>query len=306
MKNTKREPQIKKYFIAILMTLSIVLSAITPIFAANTVLAKPTPSNVLVNGKKISFNAYNINDFNYFKLRDLALALNGSEKQFNVGWDEGKNTIVLTSNMPYAKREGETIDSAIGKTNKNALLSSQTILKDGKYIKLEAYNIDDYNYFKLRDIGQAFDFGVDWDEAGNNVVIDTSKGYTIPQLPVKLYLPNDNADGFITVIEKTDGTAQNIISLLVDKKAIPAGCGLNYLILDGKGSGTADMNAAYGNALSQTGTTGEYMFLGSVVNTLLDYYGLKSIRLTIDGAVPQTGHSYLDKPLVFFKNFNIG
>ena len=34
------------------------------------------------------------------------------------------------------------------------------------------------NYFKLRDIGQMFDFGVDWDSARNTIVIDTGKGYT--------------------------------------------------------------------------------------------------------------------------------
>jgi len=137
-----------------------------------------------VNGNKVSFNSYNINDYNYFKLRDLALALSGTQKQFNVGWDADKNLIVLTSNMMYAKSPGETIDSTPATSNKTAVPSSQTIIKDGNNITLEAYNIDGYNYFKLRDIGQAFNFGVDWDAVGNNVVIDTSKGYTDNQNPV--------------------------------------------------------------------------------------------------------------------------
>jgi uncharacterized repeat protein (TIGR01451 family) len=41
-----------------------------------------------------------------------------------------------------------------------------------------AYNIEGNNYFRLRDIGEALDFGVTWDSAKNTVVIDTSKGYT--------------------------------------------------------------------------------------------------------------------------------
>ena len=57
-------------------------------------------------------------------------------------------------------------------------LTSSKIIKDGVEVQFTAYNIGGNNYFKLRDIGAAFDFGVDWDGARNTIVIDTSKGYT--------------------------------------------------------------------------------------------------------------------------------
>jgi len=60
---------------------------------------------------------------------------------------------------------------------KTAVPTSSKILLDGKEVAFTAYNIDGNNYFKLRDIGQAFDFGVDWDGARNTIVIDTGKGY---------------------------------------------------------------------------------------------------------------------------------
>ena len=41
-----------------------------------------------------------------------------------------------------------------------------------------AYNIGGNNYFKLRDIGQAMNFGVDWDSTKRTIAIDTSKAYT--------------------------------------------------------------------------------------------------------------------------------
>jgi len=44
----------------------------------------PTASDVLVNGEIIAFDAYNISDSTYFKLRDIAYVLNGTEKQFEV------------------------------------------------------------------------------------------------------------------------------------------------------------------------------------------------------------------------------
>ena len=49
---------------------------------------------------------------------------------------------------------------------------------DGSEVQFTAYHIEGNNYFKLRDIGEAFDFGVDWDEAAATIRIDTSKGYT--------------------------------------------------------------------------------------------------------------------------------
>jgi len=140
------------------------------------VSAKPTASTVLVNGKNIAFGAYNIAGNNYFKLRDLALAINGTGKQFSVGWDGANNAISLTSGISYTP-EGSELQANTG-GNKNAVPTKSKIFLDGKEVSFEAYNIDGSNYFKLRDIGKAFNFGVDWDEAKNTIVIDTNRGYT--------------------------------------------------------------------------------------------------------------------------------
>ena len=136
----------------------------------------PTASTVLVNGANVAFDAYNINGANYFKLRDLAMALNGSAKQFEVSWDATANAISLISGQPYTAVGGEL---AVGNGNVESFRPTDSkILLNGAEVALEAYNIGGNNYFKLRDLGSAFDFGVDWDGANNTVVIDTSKGYT--------------------------------------------------------------------------------------------------------------------------------
>jgi len=140
-----------------------------------TVQAAPTSSKVMVNGKAVEFEAYNINGNNYFKLRDLALAVNGTEKQFGVEWDGRKNAINLTSNTPYSVVGGE-LSKGDGKA-KVGTLSTSAIYKDGSEIKLTAYNINGNNYFKLRDLAKEFNIGVDWDGKNNAVIIDTSKGY---------------------------------------------------------------------------------------------------------------------------------
>ncbi|MDR0861612.1 MAG: hypothetical protein LBN30_02410 [Oscillospiraceae bacterium] len=140
--------------------------------------ATPTSSAVLVNGVPVAFDAYEIRDNNYFKLRDLAYILSGTEKQFEVGFDGAADAIALTSGAAYTAVGGEMASKGAG--NKTATPTTSKIYLDGREIKLTAYHIDGNNYFKLRDIGAAFDFGVDWDGARDTIVIDTAKGYTAP------------------------------------------------------------------------------------------------------------------------------
>ncbi len=138
--------------------------------------ATPTSSKVLVNGTATDFEAYTINGNNYFKLRDVAKVVSGSDKQFEVTWDGTKNAINLISGQVYTVVGGELAKG--DGTGKNAVASNSTIYKDGAVISLTAYTINGNNYFKLRDLGQSFNFGVSWDAANNAVVIDTTQGYT--------------------------------------------------------------------------------------------------------------------------------
>ena len=137
--------------------------------------ARPTASTVLVDGESVAFDAYTINGNNYFKLRDLAFALSGTEKQFDVGWDGVNNAISLTSGKPYTIVGGEMTAKDGG--DKTPVLSTSKLFLNGEEVQFTAYNIEGNNYFKLHDVGKAFDFGVIWDGANNTIVIDTSKRY---------------------------------------------------------------------------------------------------------------------------------
>ena len=64
---------------------------------AGTVTAKPTSQPVYVLDELTRFESYNINGNNYFKLRDLAMALNGSEYQFQIDYSYANNSVSLTS-----------------------------------------------------------------------------------------------------------------------------------------------------------------------------------------------------------------
>lgn len=141
------------------------------------VTATPTASKVLVDGTNTSFEAYNINGNNFFKLRDLAKVVNGSEKQFQVGWDAVANAIQLTSKTGYTTVGGELALSG-NKQNRAATATTSKLYVDGKAISLIAYNINGNNYFKLRDIGKTFDFGIGWDAGTSTITVATADGYT--------------------------------------------------------------------------------------------------------------------------------
>jgi len=140
------------------------------------VTAVPTSSTVKVNGKAVSFDAYNINGNNYFKLRDIAYVLNGTPKQFGVDWNDLYKYIYITSNTSY-----ETVGNELtvgGKIDKQATPTVGEVYVDNQYVLLTSYNIDGYNYFKLRDLASALNFGVTYAGDTNTVDIDTSTGYT--------------------------------------------------------------------------------------------------------------------------------
>ena len=164
-----------KRVLSILLAVMLLFSiGTTGVFATNT--ATPTTSTVMVNGQAVAFEAYNIAGNNYFKLRDLAKVLSGTTKQFEVGWDANNNAIDLVPGKEYTPVGGELTSS--GNTgNQSAILSTSAVYFDGIKISLTAYNISGYNYFKLRDVGSAINFGVGWDGTTSTITIDTSVNY---------------------------------------------------------------------------------------------------------------------------------
>lgn len=136
------------------------------------ITAKPTSSSVIADGKTIDLDAYNIEDNNYFKLRDIAMMLNKTGKKFNVEWDGNKNAILLVPKKEYNVVGGELTVSSVENTKSASLTNSDIYLNENE-IELKAYNIDNNNYFKLRDIAEYIGFEVDWDATANSILINT-------------------------------------------------------------------------------------------------------------------------------------
>ncbi|MEG1577382.1 MAG: WG repeat-containing protein [Oscillospiraceae bacterium] len=162
-----------------------------------TATAKPSPTKLLVNGKSVAASAYLIGQNNYVKLRDLAYLVNGTGKNFEVKWDNGKKAINLKSNTQYTPVTGDMTPAAGGA--QAASRSNSPIYVDGLGRSLTAYTINGNNYFKLRDVMRAFDIAVGYDSATSTATLDTNQSY-----------------------QRTDGEKAGMIEASTEKDAPPA------------------------------------------------------------------------------------
>ena len=155
---------------------------ITPNASANTAAALPQSTSVkiqpsthvvTVDGERVDPQGYNINGYNFYKLRDIAYILNGTDSQFNVTWDGANNRIVLTDDAAYQEVGGE-MTSSVSAEIKNVSESDSTIVLDGKTLSLTGYRINGNNYYKIRDVGSALGFSVDFDPETEIVLIGSA------------------------------------------------------------------------------------------------------------------------------------
>ena len=173
-------------------------------------LVKPTTHTVVITGLgEVEFDAYVINGNNYVKLRDMAYMLNMAnnfgftEKCVGVEWDDEEKAVYLTTGEAYEAVGGEMEPK--GEDEVLASPSEHIIYLDGELIDLKAYLIEDNNYFKLRDICQAFDIGVDFEitEDGLVVTIDLNAGY-VPEGAVVEDEEDDDEDADVEDGEEGD------------------------------------------------------------------------------------------------------
>lgn len=149
-----------------------------PAGASEAVLSR---QKLRVNGKSVQCEAYNIGGANYFKLRDLAFLLNGTESRFSVDWDAAACAVTVRSGGDYLPMGGE-LETGTDRAF-SAVPSDQSIYIDGaERSDLSVYNIGGANYFKLRDLGGALGFRVDYDTASATMLVE-SADYTAAWQP---------------------------------------------------------------------------------------------------------------------------
>ena len=152
-------------------TLTIAVNAPTaPVDTGKKPTVVKSPQKLAVNGATKATEIYNIDNTNYFKLRDLAALLNGTPYQFNVDFNSATNTIVVRTRTPYTTANGYELQTGVDNSSK-AVVSAQSLEIDGVRVNLTAFNIGGTNFFGLRALEPYIGYTVDYDSATNTATI---------------------------------------------------------------------------------------------------------------------------------------
>lgn len=153
--------------LALVMLLSVGVKA----EEVKTVNAVKSSQKVSVDGKTVEIDAYNIDGSNYFKLRDVAVILSGTEKEFDTGYDEDQKLITIELEKPYSKASDGV--STITKEKAEGVEKEIKFIMDNLEYYAHPVNIDGSNYLKLRDLAKIIGFSLEYDEAKKEILIET-------------------------------------------------------------------------------------------------------------------------------------
>ena len=132
--------------------------------------------------------------------------------------------------------------------------------------------------------------------------IFAERGYEVPAV-VRIYRSDANAEHFLAfglVLDGTEITAETLNSAM-DGLIFEAGAAFNTISVDENGHIKADLNDAFAVQVLTYGTSGEYYFIGGIVNTLLDAFDGTDVTLTVNGAPLESGHNVYDYALTRYE-----
>jgi hypothetical protein len=168
----------RKSIILMLAAFLTVLCLNIPVLAANTsdagIAATPIQYTLSVGGKSVSMWAYSIEEEVFFKLRDIAMALNGTEKQFDISYqnDDDYKEVELIPGYAYTPVGGELSkpDNMEYAEARNTPYS----LRCRGWVSILAYIVNGNHYIKLSDLTATMKFESSCDEKSRAAEINTS------------------------------------------------------------------------------------------------------------------------------------
>ncbi|NLY21212.1 MAG: hypothetical protein GXZ08_08025 [Tissierellia bacterium] len=152
-------------YLALVMMLGISVS----VFAAGKLETINSEQKVVLNDETVNVAGYMIEESNYYKIRDIAAVLNNTKAKFNVSYNPEKKTVEIVTGENYMIENADLNSSKV--EAKSVMKGNQKVFINGKEANLQSYLINGNNYFKLRDLGKALAFEVDFDNTTKTVLM---------------------------------------------------------------------------------------------------------------------------------------
>lgn len=234
--------------ISLLLAILMLVTLIPTAFAeSKTVDAVKNTKKVTLDGEEVMVGAYDVEGYNYLKLRDIAAILNGKKCQFSVGYDEPTKLISVELAKGYEKVEGDLVE--IKDEKAKAIVSVKKILVNGEEKEVKTALINENNYMQLRDLGSLVGLGVGYDKVNKVIMLksDAEEKEESPRyvmIDSKLYKDTGEINKNMTC-----GTMDGKILTTVDAKEMPKkdnesnfGIGYEYQIGGEEGSITVKID----------------------------------------------------------------
>ena len=133
-------------------------------------VVSPSNAQISVDGNYVNVSGFNIDGSNYYKIRDIALILRGTDSKFEVTWNDFLQKIEIKTGTRYTAL-GTELEHV---KYYNSITPVQGNLSvNGVDVYFDAYNIDGNTYFKVRDIGDMVGYSTGWDAQNSIILIVT-------------------------------------------------------------------------------------------------------------------------------------
>ena len=197
---------------------------------------------VVINEVTTEVLVYNVNDYNYFRLRDLCALVD-----FDIQWDAETEAVQVDTTKDYDILQGGGGVPSIERVNVDIV--ETVVYVNGIDNRLKAVNVGGYNYMQLRDFadltkqsaekevntGKPY-ITVDWNNATNAISIttmDNMAGDNNIETPVINELPKENeVDESDTDYEKQRSEWEQEVIEMVNEERIVSG--LSEVTIDDK------------------------------------------------------------------------
>lgn len=206
--------------ISLLLAILMLVTLIPTAFAeSKTVDAVKNTKKVTLDGEEVMVGAYDVEGYNYLKLRDIAAILNGKKCQFSVGYDEPTKLISVELAKAYEKVEGDLAE--IKDEKAKAIVSVKKILVNGEEKEVKTALINENNYMRLRDLGSLVGLNVGYDKVNKVIMLKSDAGVKeeaprYVMIKSKLYKDTGEINKNMTC-----GTMDGKILTTVDAKEMP-------------------------------------------------------------------------------------
>lgn len=124
-----------------------------------------------------------------------------------------------------------------------------------------------------------------------------------PGISVTLYKGDDNAENVVPVeCEIAEQSPQAIVDKLVELGVFGSAVTANSFTVDNSNVIHLDMGQDFAAQIFSSGTAGEHIMVGSLVNSFISVFEADAVLITVDGNPFESGHAVYDYALSFFEN----